>query len=185
VRNEWRDRCKANVGLKPTRTKANRTKTRRTKAHMDKSPQVWVKSPHCSLITERQQLNASCANYLPSFTAVFLHPASRVFWTLLWLLKTGAHVYLKSPRQCHRGNGNSKESSRSTTKETCQACNDPAAGTSAENLPRSCDECEICCGDIECCCAHDSLSVVSETGYVNENWIGCNTNASCLDISLH
>jgi len=30
-------------------------------------------------------------------------------------------------------------------------------------------ECEICYGDIECCCAHDSLSVVSETDYVNDN----------------
>jgi len=39
--------------------------------------------------------------------------------------------------------------------------------------------------DTECCCARDSLSVVSETGYVNENWIGCNKNASGLDISLH
>ena len=48
-----------NVGLKPTRTKAHRTK-----AHMDKNPQVWVKSPHWSLITEEQQFNASCAYYL-------------------------------------------------------------------------------------------------------------------------
>jgi len=103
----WFDIFSKNVGLKPIRTKAHRTIALRTKPHMDKSPQVWVKSPHCSLM-ERQQCNASCANYLPSFTAVFLHPASKVFWTLLWVLKTGrtllvmisARICLKSP-----GNG--------------------------------------------------------------------------------
>jgi len=31
---------------------------------MDKTPQVWVKSPHWSLITEEQQFYASCAYYL-------------------------------------------------------------------------------------------------------------------------
>ena len=34
------------------------------KPHMDKTPQVWVKSPHWSLITAEQQFNASCAYYL-------------------------------------------------------------------------------------------------------------------------
>jgi len=56
---EWR---LTNVGLKPTRTKAHRTKPHRTKAHVDKSPQAWVKSPHCSLITEVQRFNAYCAS---------------------------------------------------------------------------------------------------------------------------
>ena len=95
------------------------------------------------------------------------HPS---VWTLIDAVRQDNAVAETEIAKSHRGQPPKKRVKRATIQlqERLQKiCRDRATN--------------ICCGDIECCCAHDSLSVVSETGYVNENRIGCNKNASCLD----
>jgi len=117
---------------------------------------IW--NVHETTLLGRSRTNNLCESWNNGLFQIVGHYHPSV-WTLIDALRQDNAVAETEIAKSHRGQPPKKR----------QACNDPATGTSAENLQRSCDECEICCGDIECCCAHDSLSVVSETGYVNEN----------------
>jgi len=83
-------------------------------------------------------------------------------WTLIDALRQDNAVAETQIAKSHRGQPPKKRVERATIQlqeRLRKICRDRATNV----------ECEICCGDIECCCAHDLLSVVSETGYVKEN----------------